>query len=264
MSDINTRANQPYKIAMLLLPGFNAAAAFAFLDPFRAANYIRGDAAYQWAFLSLDGQAITASNDAIIGKTQAISSDSTDFDLTVINASWAPERFQDAPLKNWLQKVAKRGSALAAIDTGAFVLAYCGLLANRRATVHYEHMAAFKELFPGIMLEEVLYVIDEDRITCSGGAAAADMALRLIQKHHGLELANAAAIYTFKDRHRIGNEPQVQHNPEPMGYTMPQKLREAIILMERNLEEPLSPIEIARYLSISQRQLQRILRKIPG
>ena len=78
-----------------------------------------------------------------------------------------------------------------------------------------------------------------------------------MQQHHGLELANAAAVYTLKDRHRSGNEQQIPNSAEPVGNTMPAKLREAIILMERNIEEPLSTSEIAHHLSMSQRQLAR-------
>ncbi|HMB76914.1 MAG TPA: hypothetical protein VKN76_10970, partial [Kiloniellaceae bacterium] len=50
------------RVGMLLLPGFNALAAQAFLDPFRAANYLRGRALYRWPLFSPDGGEVTASN----------------------------------------------------------------------------------------------------------------------------------------------------------------------------------------------------------
>ena len=37
---------------------------------------------------------------------------------------------------------------LVALDTGAFVLAFAGLLRGYQAVVHYEHSQAFHELFP--------------------------------------------------------------------------------------------------------------------
>jgi AraC family carnitine catabolism transcriptional activator len=46
---------KPHRIAMLLLPGFNSMAAQAFIDPFRAANYLRADKVYEWQFLSPQG-----------------------------------------------------------------------------------------------------------------------------------------------------------------------------------------------------------------
>ena len=252
-----------FRIGMLLLPEFNASAAFSFLDPFRAANYIRGSSLYRWELISADGQPVAASNGAVIGVNGNMSHDEG-YDLVVVNASWAPERFNSREMRNWLGRCVRRGATLAGIDTGAFVLARAGLMDGYRATVHYEHGAAFRELFPRSNLEEVLYVIDRDRLSCCGGAAAADLALRLVQNQNGLELANASAVYLFKGRHRMGNEAQVEHEREPVGYSMPEKLREAVILMERNVEEPLSPAEIATNLSISQKQLQRLFRRHTG
>ena len=259
---VDSRLN--FSIGMLLLPGFNAAAAFGFLDPFRAANYLSGEKRYDWDFLSLDQHDVEASNEAVITATRPFASSGRDYDLIVVNASWAPERFRSRRLKNWLVRASRGGTAIAAIDTGGFVLAYSGLLESCRATVHYEHIAAFKELFTTSSLDEVLYVSDRNRLTCCGGVAAIDMALSLLQKHNGLELANAAASYIFKDRHRGGDEKQSQHDPEPLGHVMPEKLQNAIILMERNLEEPLSIKEIARHLGISQRQLERVFRVHTG
>lgn len=252
-----------FRIAMLLLPDFNGNAAFSFLDPFRAANYIRGTNIYHWQFLSMDGNPVLASNGVSVGVAGTVS-DSEEFDLVVVNSSWAPERYQSTELKLWFVKCSRRGAMLAGIDTGAFVLAGAGLMEGYRATVHYEHSGAFQELFPETILEEVLYVIDRDRLTCCGGTATTDLALQLIQSHNGLELANASAVYLFKDRYRLGNETQVKHDREPVGYTMPSKLRDAVILMERNLEEPLSPKEIAHILGVSQRQLQRIFQRNTG
>ena len=45
---------------------------------------------------------------------------------------------------------------------------------------------------------------------------------------------------------------------EPVGYTIQGKVREAIVLMERNLEEPFTLTEIAKYVDVSPRHLQRL------
>ena len=59
----------PIEIGLLLLPAFNSMAVNAFIDPFRAANYLRGFPLYQWHFLSLDGQPVTASNGFVVAET---------------------------------------------------------------------------------------------------------------------------------------------------------------------------------------------------
>ena len=44
----------------------------------------------------------------------------------------------------------------------------------------------------------------------------------------------------------------------------PHRLREAIVVMERNLEQPLKLPELARRLALSQRQLERLFQRHTG
>ena len=254
----------PCVIGMLLLPDFNAMAAHAFMDPFRAANYLRGASIYRWPLLSLDGEAVTASNGLAVTEVTAFDDSTEELDFLVVNASWTPERFRGRGLQSWLRRQARSGVVMCGIDTGAFVLAYAGLLNGHRATTHYEHMDAYGELFPDSQIEDSLFVLDRDRLTCCGGLAAADMALEIIRQQQGLDLANAAARYIFHDRLRPGDEGQQPTTREPVGYAAPARLREAIILMERNLEQPLSIRELVAQLGLSQRQLERLFRRHTG
>ena len=247
-------------LGMLLLPGFNGMAAHAFTDPFRAANYLRGAPIYHWSYLSPDGGEVTASNGLCVARTTAIAEVESGLDFLVVNASWAPERFRDRVLQGWLRRQARRGVVICALDTAAFVLGYAGLLDGYRAAVHYEHIAAFRELFPDTVMDESLFALDRDRLTCCGGMAAADMALEIIRLQQGLDLANAAGRYIFHERLRPGAEQQLPQTREPVGYAAPPRLREAIVLMERNLEQPLKITEIVERLSLSQRQLERLFR----
>lgn len=249
---------------MLLLPGFNSFAAQAFLDPFRAANYLRGERIFRWDMLTLNGGMVAASNGIQIGETLPISDHPAAYDLVSVNASWTPEAFREPELQAWLRIASQGGTQLGGIDTGAFVLAFTGLLNHHHTVVHYEHLESFRELFPAIAVRESLYNIDAHRFTCCGGAAAIDLALELIRQHHGIELANAAARYIFHPRLREGGESQVHQVLQPVGYQVPDKLREAILLMERNIEEPLTQPELAALLDLSARQLQRVFKQYVG
>ncbi len=267
MSD-QSRQRQSFNtctIAMLLLHGFNSTAANAFIDPFRAANYLRGEAIYRWPLLTGDGNPVTASNGMTVHADDELSSlRASPPDFLVVNASWRPEQFQNPGLQNVLRRLAHNDCVLCGIDTGAFVLAYAGLLDGYRAAVHYEHIAAFRELFPDCGMGESLFVFDRDRLTCCGGLAAADMALEIIRLQQGLELANAAGRYIFHERLRPGDEGQLPEAREPVGYAAPLKLRNAIVVMERNLETPLKISEIADQLDLSQRQMERLFRTHTG
>jgi len=253
-----------YSICMLLLPGFNSLAANAMIDPFRAANYIQGSSMYRWEWVTLDGDSVTASNGLQFDNISAYSKHMDNYDFVVVNASWTPEKYNHADLTGWLINHSRGGSALVGIDTGAFLLGYAGLLDGYRVTVHYEHIAAFIELFPKVEISEALYTFDRNRLSCCGGHAATDLALEIIRMNHGLELANASARYIFHDRLRSHTETQLSRNLEPVGYGVPAEVREAILLMERNLEEPLSLPEIAALSNTSQRQMERSFKQHTG
>ena len=150
------RARTGCRIGMLLLPGFNGFAAQGFVDPFRAANYLRGERIYAWDFLSPDGGTVTASSGFEISTTRTIAGTPPHYDLLLINASWTPEAFRDRALQSWLRLVSRQGGSLGGVDTGAFVLAFAGLIERHKTVVHYEHLAAFNELFPDIPTEESL------------------------------------------------------------------------------------------------------------
>jgi len=219
------------RIAILILPSFNAMATLAFMDPFRAANYLGVSALYRWQVVAMDDRPVTASNGLCVAEAIPLSQAEAGFDFVFVSASWTPERYQNKRIFDWLRRCARGGAALGALDTGAFVLAHAGLLDGRRATVHYEHAAAFRELFPDIEPSDALFVIDGNRLTCCGGMASSDLALEIIRMQHGIDLANASARYIFHDRLRSSSEEQNPQHHEPVGYAAPHKLREAIILM---------------------------------
>ena len=250
-------------ILILALPEFNLAATTAFIDPFRATNYLEGRTLFQWQIVSLRGGDLTASNGMSIS-TIPIAEASLPADVVLISSSWAPERFSTSSLLAFLRRAERQGSQIAAIDTGAFLLADAGLLSGRRATVHYEHIDAFIELHPDVSVTEDLFVVDGPCLTCCGGEAAADLALHLLTERLGGTVANAAARYVFHHTMRTEGASQLPRLTEPLGGTVPDIVRTAIRLMESGLEEPLSMPEISRQAGISQRQLTRLFERHLG
>ena len=260
MKSLNDSKNHPFKIALLLLDGFNSMAMQAFIDPFRCANYLLGEKLYDWQFLGLSTENVTASNGLVVSNLMALDAAQDNFDCVTVNASWGAERFKDLNIQAWLRRHAQANAAICGLDTGAFVLGYAGLLKGKKAAVHYEHIAAFRETFPDTDMGEDLFVIDGNILTCCGGTAAVDLALEMIRFQQGIEAANAASRYIFHERFRAGDEGQLPATREPIGYSAPEKLREAIVLMERSLEHLLTIGEIAEHVALSQRQLERLFK----
>ncbi|MEM1427878.1 MAG: GlxA family transcriptional regulator [Pseudomonadota bacterium] len=245
-------------IHLLLTPGFNLAATMAFVDPFRAANYLDGTTHFRWAFLSEHGGAVRASNGASLATRPLSELAGAAPDFLIVSSSWEPEAHVSHGVRATLRQAARRQVTLGGIDTGAFVLAHAGLLQGHRVTVHYEHIDAFRELFPGTEVCEMLWVFDGARITCCGGMAASDFALHIVRSIHGSALANSAARYIFSAPLRKHDTPQNPQDREPLGALVPDTVRRAIRAMEENLETPLSIARLCQDIEVSQRHLDRL------
>jgi len=248
-------------IHLLLTPGFNLTATMAFVDPFRAANYLDGTTHFRWAFLSEKGGPVQASNGAEISSAPLATIDDVAPDFFIVSSSWEPEAHVSQAVRAALRRAARKGATLGGIDTGAFVLAHAGLLRGHRVSVHYEHIDAFQELFPDSKVSEALWVFDGARISCCGGLAATDFALHIVQTIHGDSLANAAARYIFAPPLRGHDTPQNPQDREPLGATVPDMVRRAIRVMEENLEAPISIAELCTRVEVSHRHLDRLFAK---
>ena len=87
-----------------------------------------------------------------------------------------------------------------------------------------------------------------------------DMMLYIIEQHHGHELAATVSDSMIHPHIRHGGEPQRMDIKSRTGVTHPD-LIECIELIEANIEQPLTPAELADLVGISKRQLERLFRR---
>lgn len=250
--------NPIYEILILVTPGFNALATMGFIDPFRAANYLEGRGLFQWRFVSEAGGICYASNAAGIECERLEAVEKVRADLVLVSSSWTPELHGSAKVHSALRGWARSGTTIAGLDTGAFIMAQCGLLRRRSAAVHYEHIDAFKEQYPQTKVLEDIFTFDGKFLSCCGGAAAVDFALHILKEVSGIALANAAARYIFQPNLRSGNVGQQPAGAEPLGATVPYLVKVVIKLMEDNLEEPLTIPTLCERAGFSHRQVDRL------
>ena len=143
------------------------------------------------------------------------------------------------------------------VSGGPYILARAGLLEGFRCTIHWEHMAAFREDFPQLDTRRTLYEIDRGRLTCAGGIAGFDMMRAIIAAEHGSALATAVSEWFLQTQLRSGSGPQRLTLRERYGVAHP-KLLEALQAMEDATEAPLSREQLARAVALSVRQLERL------
>lgn len=159
-----------------------------------------------------------------------------------------------------LKKVAHDGVVVGALSAGIYPLAQTGLLNGHRAAVHWRWLNDFSELFPSVLATDHLFEWDRNRLSACGGLAVVDLLLAILSHDHGTEVACAVSEELVVERIREGNERQRMPLRNRLGSSHP-KLAQAVLIMEANIEEPLTSDEIAKYACVSRRQLERIFKQ---
>jgi len=152
------------------------------------------------------------------------------------------------------------GLPVGAIEGGVYPLAMSGLLDGHRCAVHWRMIDDFRERFPAVVAGSELFAQDRGRLSSSGGQATLDLFLALLAEERDADLAAMVAEELVVERLRDGGERQRVPLRNRLGSTHP-KLTQAVILMESNIEEPLTTDEIARHVCVSRRQLERIFKQ---
>lgn len=251
--------NKPTQYGFLIVPGFSLIAYASAIDTLRLANRVAGKTLFRWETVSIDGLPVTSSSGLEVTPAKAGKDLATDYAALFVcggikvNEAWSPV------VGECLRSLSKKKVGLGALCNGSYLLAKAGLLEGYRCTIHWERLASLREEFPSLNLTDDIYEIDRDRYTCAGGTTPIDMMLELISNAHGSNISAAISEEILVDRVRSMQDHQRIPLRQKLGTSQP-KLTEAVLLMESNLEEPLSPDELANYVTISRRQLERLFR----
>ena len=243
----------------LLLNQFTFLSFAAAIEPLRIANRMSGQALYRWTLISESGKPVTCSNGATLLVDGGLAEVGRD-DVVIVCGGVDVRTNTTQPVVNWLRKVARKGSVIGGLCTGAHTLAEAGLLENRRATIHWENRDGFLEEFTDTDLTKSVFVIDGNRLTAAGGTASIDLILTMVADDHGKDLANAVADQLIYTTIRTDRDIQRLSIPTRIGVRHP-RLSKVIERMEQSIEEPVSPAELAEEVGMSTRQLERLFRR---
>jgi transcriptional regulator GlxA family with amidase domain len=183
----------------------------------------------------------------------------------VIIPNWRdPAEPPPGPLLTALRAAHARGTRVAGLCSGVFVLAAAGLLDGRPATTHWALAGQLAQMYPKVAVRpDELYVDDGDVLTAGGGAAGMDLGLHLLREHCGAAVANRLARYMVVPPHRPGGQAQYIESPlpapddsDPVGETMNWTLG--------HLDQPLPVARLARQARMSRRNFDRRFREITG
>ncbi|MGK0270341.1 MAG: transcriptional regulator GlxA family with amidase domain [Cocleimonas sp.] len=242
----------------LVMPNFSLIAFASAIDFLRLANHINANKIYSWDTITPTDDVVKASNGLEFKPNKTLKEINAYETLFVCGGNNIRDYWTKS-IGQWLRQQDTKEVKLGSLCTGAYILARAGLLNNYRCTMHWDHISSTREEFPHLQLSTNIYEIDRNRYTCTGGTASIDLMHHLVSLHHGHILASAVSERLMVDHIRGTGDPQRIPLRLQIGTGQP-RLTEAVQLMESNLEECLLPKELADFVGLSVRQLERLFR----
>lgn len=157
----------------------------------------------------------------------------------------------------FLRRVAPKARRIAGICTGGFVLAEAGLLDRRRATTHWAYAEQMQQQHPDIQVEaDRIFILDGPFWTSAGMTAAIDMALGMVEKDLGPDIARSVAHRLVMHHRRAGG--QSQHSEMLELAPRSDRIQQALDYARRNLATRLGVEQLAEQAKLSPRQFSRV------
>lgn len=160
----------------------------------------------------------------------------------------------------WIVKQYQKGTEVASLCLGAFLLASTGLLEGRKCSTHWNFANEFRSMFPEVELVDGGIITEEQGLYSSGGAASYwNLLLYLVEKYTDRDTAILASKYFAIDIDRDSQSAftmfkgQKEHEDE--------EIRDAQEFIEQNYAERITVDDLARQFAIGRRSLERRFKK---
>ncbi|BDH44614.1 transcriptional regulator [Salmonella enterica subsp. enterica serovar Choleraesuis] len=188
----------------------------------------------------------------------------TSADIIIVPFWGHPAEKPAQELLNALVSAWQRGAEIVGLCLGAYVLAYAGLLDNRRAATHWEFEHDFEQRFPQVRLDgNALYTSDGRLITSAGTAAGIDCCLNIVREHYGTSLANRVARRMVMPPYREGGQAQFIERAVPET-TRDMQINELLDYLRRNIDKRHDLDSLAGYVNMSRRTFTRHFTRATG
>ncbi len=246
------------KIGLVLCPGFQPIC-FGAVAAFDVANKQAGKKLYDMRVLSEEG-GLVASTSGMQVMTEALGDAPHD---TLIVAAGLEIPTSSPGLVRLLRDATRDARRVAAICLGSFILGDAGLLNGRRATTHWRYAQTLQERFPNCQVDmDKIYVADGPIWTSAGMTAGTDLVVGLIERDHGVEVAQSVAKGMVMYHRRAGGHSQ--HSTLLDLGANEDRVQRALDYARQNLAQSLSIEELADAAALSPRQFTRLFREETG
>lgn len=172
-----------------------------------------------------------------------------------------PDRYHS--LLQFIRNHAAEGRQVASICTGAFILAEAGLLDGCKAATHWGEAAELARRYPAVRVDPNSLFIREGNIWTSAGVTAGiDLALTLIERHFGAQVAKSVAQVLVVPLRRPGT--QSQHSAVLNMLGADNRFNDILAWARSNIGANLTVEQLADRCGLSARQFSRAFSKTVG
>lgn len=160
-------------------------------------------------------------------------------------------------LVDWVARTGPSVRRLACVCTGVFVAAEAGLLDGYRVATHWARVGALASRFPELTVDpDAIYLEDRDVWSSAGVTAGIDLALALVERDMGVDIAQEVARWLVVFLRRPGGQsqfaPAVWERRSPEG-----PIRQAQDLIDADPSAVGSVADLAAAVGFSPRHFTR-------
>jgi len=241
------------KVSILLSEAFSNIVLACLLEPLRVVRDSL-DADISWSILTHDDEPVTSSSGLRTEPDTSQSAAKRSDLVLVVGGDKFREEVAEGSIRHSM-RIARQAGVIIGADTGAWLMAACGLLNGRTATIHWQLLPEFSETFLNTQVTNDRFVRDGRFWTCGSAANALDLILLFIDEHFGHAAAlDVSAMFLHDTTRRTG-----QDIPLPMlGGRGSKRIRQVLALMSETIENPLPLEELAKRVNLTQRTLSRL------
>lgn len=248
------RFHPPITVGLILIPKFTVLPVMAMIEAMRQANIVSGENLFSWTLFHIDSPEVMSSSGIKIMADRHI--DDADANINFVCGGITAHEYESDVLSKKLKNLVTNHCAIGALCTGTYVLARAGLVDGYHCTIHWWNIATLASSYPKTIVSPDLFVVDRDRVTCSGGIAPVHLILHITAILKSYEIAVRIGNHLLLDRFK--NEDLEQPlSSEYYWYSGDAPMMKVVHAMELNIKSPLSLIEVAKYAKISTRQVER-------
>ncbi|MDZ7862252.1 GlxA family transcriptional regulator [Acidovorax sp.] len=267
-------APKPFRIGILVYEGCVASEVFALLDVLRIAGHIQKQRRSVSAaavvpevhVLGLAGPLVRVASGVPLGVERPRGA----WDLLVVPGpdisrldDWAAVLAPLGPEVAFIRKAFAKGTALAGVCVGSFVLAQAGVLDGRRATTAWVCTAQLAQQFPAVQVQADAVLVEDGAVVTTGAVTSAfDLALHLVKRLWGAGVASATGNVALLPQVRASQAPYV--DATLVDRTLPPFSQGVAQWLQTRLAEPFKLATLAQAFYVSPRTLLRRVKEQAG